>query len=193
MLAKLALKTTLGLFLVIFMLPAVSSALLVAGGLGLGSSETKNQSKETEAPFTQAYTVERAFHSRLALGVEHLRSLKSTMSSSISYTGLLARYYLNASPMPVMPPEETKTDETLVRDYCYFIGTGFGNAQSSRLPDPNKLSSNAAGVYISPRAGVDYQLGKHLGARGEFFYASMIFGTGAIQTMSLSAGLYWLF
>jgi hypothetical protein len=192
MLAKLALKTT-GIFLVIFMLPAVSSALLIAGGLGLGSSTTKNQSTETEAPFTQVYTVERAFHSRLALGVEHLRSLKASLTSSISYTGLISRYYINASPMPTMPPEETSTEQTTVRDFCYFIGTGFGNAQSSRLPDPNRLSSNAAGVYISPRAGVDYQLGKHLGARGEFIYAQMIFGTGALQTMSLSAGLYWLF
>lgn len=181
--------------LITFLLPQMASALLVSAGLGLGNTEMKNEIKETEGPFTQVYSVERAFHSRLVLGVEHIRSLKGNLTSSASFTGLLGRYYINAVPMPVLAPEDLPTTDTLVHDYAVFIGTGIGNAQSSRLPDTNqgKLSSNAAGVYISPRAGVDYQLGRHLGLRGEAIYAQTVFGKGSVQVMTVSAAVYWMF
>lgn len=181
------------LFLAALVFPSLSSALMVAGGLGLGSTTMKNEATETEGPFVQVYTVERLFHSRLALGVEHIRSLKGNMTSSASYTGIMGRYYLNAGPMAVINAEETSTEVNPVRDYCFFVGIGVGNSQSSRLPNSVRLSSNAAGFYVSPRAGVDYQLGKHLGARGEFVFAQSVFGSGSMATMSLSAGLYWLF
>jgi hypothetical protein len=185
----------LALVLTVSLLPQGSHALMISAGLGLGSTEMKNEIKETEGPFTQVYSVERLFHSRLALGVEHIRSLKGNMTSSVSYSGILARYYINAAPMAFIPSEELATTDTLVRDYSVFIGSGVGNAQSSRLPDTNqgKLSSNAAGVYVSPRAGLDYQMGKNLGLRGEFIYAQTVFGSGNIQTMTLSGAIYWMF
>lgn len=185
----------LTLLLAVSLISQGAYALMVSAGLGLGNTEMKNEIKETEAPFTQVYSVERLFHSRLSLGVEHIRSLKSNLTSSVSYSGILARYYINSAPMPLIPPEEMTTTDTLVHDYSIFIGSGVGNAQSSRLPDTNqgKLSSNAAGVYVSPRAGVDYQLGKNLGLRGEFIYAQTVFGTGSIQTMTLSGAIYWMF
>lgn len=183
------------LLLIVSLMPQGAQALMVCAGLGLGNTEMKNEIKETEGPFIQAYSVERLFHSRLALGVEHIRSLKGNLTSSASFTGLLGRYYLNAAPMPLLPPEELQTTDTIVRDYAVFVGTGIGNAQSSRLPDTNqgKLSSNAAGIYISPRVGLDYQIGRHLGARGELIYAQTVFGTGEVRAISLGAALYWMF
>lgn len=179
--------------IVVVILPLSVQALMVSANLGLGNSKTTNEATETEAPFAQLYTVERTFHSRLSVGVEHLRSLKSTLASSISFTGVVARYYLNGAPMAILPPELMTSDQVIMRDYNIFIGSGGGNAQSSRLPNSEKLSSNAAGVYISPRAGLDYQLGQHLGARTEVIMAFTIFGTGKISTMTLSGGIYWLF
>lgn len=188
MLARLSL-----LILVIFMLPNVSNALIVSGGLGLGSTSMKNEAKETEGPFTETFTVEKLFHSKLAMGVEHLRSLTPKLISSASFTGLLARFYVNAAPVSIVPPEEMGADTMITHDYCVFYGTGVGNAQSSRLPNDQDLSSNSAGIYVSPRAGVDYQLSRHVGVRGEFIYATTVFGKGNITLMTLGGSIYWMF
>lgn len=75
------------LLLQLFAAPAW--ALTVNGGLGLGQARMSNESTETEGPLAQIWSVEQAFHSRLNLGVEHLRSFKTDLTTSASFTGLL--------------------------------------------------------------------------------------------------------
>lgn len=170
-----------------------AQALLISGGLGLGSTEMKNETTEVEGPLTQAFTVERLFHSRLSAGVEHLRSMTTGLVTSASFTGLLVRYYLNAAPVKLYAPEELSTNDTLTRDYSTFVGFGFGFAQSSRLPNNVGLSSNAAGFYVSPRGGIDIQLGQNLGVRGECIFATTLISRGSVTQFSLGSSLYWIF
>lgn len=180
--------------IIFILLSAQSShALIVSGNLGFGSTQMTNEATETEGPLTQTFTVERLFHSKLSLGVEHIRSLTTGLITSASFSGLVGRYYLNAAPVKVIGPEVLGFDEITTRDITVFIGTGFGYGQSSRLPNDVGLSSNAAGFYMSPRAGADYQLTKNIGARGEVLYATTVVGTGTLTQFSLSAGLYWMF
>ena len=119
--------------------------------------------------------------------------MSSGLSTSIGYTGLLARFYLNAAPVPLYKVENLKTTDLSYRDYSVFLAIGGGFAQSSSLPDPDGKSSNAAGLYVSPRVGVEYQLGSSLGARGEFLVATTLIGKGNLTTMSLGAGIYYFF
>lgn len=177
----------------LFSLSVNAHALSVSGGLGLGQTTMSNEAKETEGPLTQAWTVERLFHSRLSIGVEHLRSLKTNLTTSSSFSGLMARYYINTSPTKLNSPEGMSFDTVVSRDVSMFVGMGFGFAQSSRLPNDVGLSSNVAGLYVSPRAGAEYQLNKHLGVRGELIYATSISGEGNLSMISVGSGLYWLF
>lgn len=168
-------------------------ALRVGGVLGLGDTKMSNEATETEGPMTQSWTVERLFHSRLAFGVEHLRSLEGSFTTSASFTGLLGRYYLNSSPTKVMSVEAQSYENIISKDLGIFIGVGLGFAQSSRLPNDVGLSSNVAGLYVSPRVGVEYQLTKHIGFRGEALYARSILGKGTLQMISFGGGLYYIF
>jgi hypothetical protein len=167
-------------------------ATTLSAGVGFGNTTSKNESTETEGPFTQAYALEHVFHSRLALGVEHLRSLATDMNSSTSMSGVLGRYYFNAAPMKLRPIGDMPTHTLINRDISVFAGIGGGFGQSSRLPNAAGLSSNAAGFYVSPRGGAEYQIGEHWGVRGEFIYALTIMGKGSINMMSLGFALYWI-
>jgi len=170
-----------------------SFGLTVSGVLGMGSSTTNNEVSVNEGPFVQTYVVEKLLNSKLAFGAEHIRSLTAGLATSISYTGLLTRYYINASPVSLIKVEDLNTSNIVYRDLSLFLGSGVGFAQSSNVPDADGKSSNAAGIYISPRVGVDYQLGPSLGARAEFLLAMTLVGKGSISTMSLGAGLYYFF
>jgi hypothetical protein len=125
--------------------------------------------------------------------VEHLRSLTSTLVTSASFTGVLARYYINAGPSLSYEPDVLSSENSSIRDYSVFIGSGFGFAQSSRLPNNMGLSSNAAGIYISPRTGIEMSLTKQMGLRGEFIYAMTVVGEGNLTQVGLGAALYWIF
>lgn len=191
-------RVLLGLINCLAFLSALGSpvwcyALSVSGGLGVGQTVMSNEATESEGPLTQAWTVEQLFHSRLALGVEHLRSFKTNLTTSTSFSGLLGRYYLNAAPTKLLTAEKMGTDVIINHDLSVFVGLGFGFAQSSRLSNDVGLSSNAAGLYISPRTGVEFQLTESLGVRGEFIYAMTVVGTGRIQMTSLGSAICWIF
>lgn len=180
--------------LFIFLLsPQISRALMFSGGVGFGATTMTNEDTEKEGPLAQVWTVEYLHHSFLAFGVEHLRSMSSSLFSSASFTGVLGRYYFNAAPMARIPAERLSTDNVSMRDLCFFVGIGGGIGQSSRLPLPNGLSSNAAGVYLSPRVGVDYQLGQNLGVRLESIAAFTFVGKGQLGMFEAGASIYWLF
>ncbi len=168
-------------------------ALTLSGILGVGSSSSQNESTKEEGPFVQTFALEKLLSSRFALGVEHIRSLSSGLSTAIGFTGLLTRFYLNAAPVPLYKVEDLRTTDLSYRDYSLFLALGGGFAQSSSLPDPDGKSSNAAGLYLSPRVGVDYQLGRSLGVRAEFLLAMSLMGKGNLSTMSLGAGIYYFF
>lgn len=170
-----------------------SQALTLSGGVGLGQTQSSNEAKQTEGPLTQAYTMEFQWQSRLSVGAEHIRSLTSGLDSATSFTGALGRYYINAAPVKAPSAADMSTQSLVVRDIAIFVGTGVGLAQSSRLPNSVGLSSNAAGIYLSPRAGADYQWGEHWGLRGELIYATTLMGKGSIQLFSLGGAFYWIF
>lgn len=181
------------LVLFLLLVPNISQALIISGGMGLGSTEMTNETTDKEGPLTQAFTVERLFHSKLSVGVEHLRSMTTKLVTSAAFTGLVGRYYVNAAPVKLYKPEELSTEMTMSRDIAVFYGVGFGYGQSSRLPNDVGLSSNAAGLYLSPRGGVDYQMTRNIGVRGELIYAMTIVGKGSLKQMSLGGAVYWMF
>lgn len=182
------------LVLILFQVFSLAAhGLTVSAVLGMGSSQTKNEIAEQEGPFSQAYTIEKMQSSNSSIGIEHLRSFSSKLVSSISYTGVIYRYYLNAAPVGYFKPEELDTGRISYRDFSIFTGAGAGFTQSSRLPDPSGLSSNAAGIYLSPRVGVDYQLTGRLGVRSELLIAMSLVGKGQISTFSVGAGIYYFF
>ena len=179
-------------FLILNVLSPAANALTVAAGLGMGTTTMTNETTETEGPLTQAFSVEKLFHSRLALGVEHLRSMTTGLITSASFTGLLSRYYINAAPMGIVDAENISLNNLVTRDYAFFVGLGFGSGQSSRLPNDVGLSSNAAGVYLSPRFGADYQLTRTFGLRGEAIYATTIVSKGQITQSAVGFSVYWM-
>lgn len=182
-----------GFFLSCLLTFETAHGLTLSGILGFGGSTSSNESQKQEGPFVQTFALEKLLNSRFALGVEHIRSLSSGLSTSMGFTGLLTRFYLNAAPVPLFKVEDLSTTDLSYRDYSLFLAIGGGFAQSSSLPDPDGKSSNAAGLYFSPRVGVDYQLGASLGARGELLMAMTLVGKGQISTMSLGAGIYYFF
>lgn len=168
-------------------------ATTVSAVLGAGQSVTSNEISEKEGPFTQAYSVEGLVNSRLAVGVEHVRSLSTNLSTAIALSGLMMRYYINAAPSPHHKVDELMTDRVSFREYALFMGAGYGFAQSSRFPDENGKTSNAAGFYVSPRAGMDYQLTSKIGFRTELLIGLSVMGKGSISMFSMGAGVYYFF
>lgn len=166
----------------------------ISGGLGIGSSTTKNEISVTEGPLTQMYTVENVFHSRMVGGVEHFRSFKpSTLSTAISFTGCFAQFYLSAVPTPYLKAEDLPDDQIIYNDLGYFIGSGIGLVQSSRMPDDSGNTSNAVGVYLSPRVGIDLQLTKAVGVRSSLHLGLLVLGSGSVSSASLLETIYWSF
>lgn len=173
---------------------ALGSPLRFSAGLGIGGSSTKNETTASEGPLTQMYNFEYMVHSRLVVGAEHLRSLNLTPpGTGISFIGLFGRYYLNASPSPYASPNEVMANEIIIRDISYFVGGGVGLGQSSLLAGADGLSSNAAGIYLSPRGGAEMQLTRHVGLRGELMIATTVFGKGSISSFSLLGSVYYGF
>lgn len=166
-------------------------AVSISGGLGFGNTQMENETKDSEGPLTQAFTVEKLFHSRLSLGVEHLRSLQTNLVTSASFSGLLARYYINAAPEPFVPAGRIDPEDLRILDLSVFVGLGMGLAQSSRLPNGTGLSSNAAGFYLSPRAGVEYQLNESMGVRAELTVGSLLVGTGSLSQVSMGGAFIY--
>lgn len=160
----------------------------------MGSTQSTNEISQSEGPLVESFTLESMQHSRLYLGAEHLRSLNlSPMSTAISFTGVFMRYYLNAAPVPYLTGDDLRPNEITIHDLCYFIGVGVGLGQSNMLPDASDQSSNAAGVYASPRAGLEMSLGARVGVRGELMMATTVFGKGNLTSMSLLGSVYYEF
>lgn len=173
---------------------SVEAKLKISGGLGFGSSSTKNEVTAVEGPLTQFFTLEDLGHSKISYGAEHLRSVDlAGLSSAIYFTGFFVNYYLNSAPVPYLRPDELKGESVTVRDICYFVGAGLGYANSNLLPDKNNKSSNAALVYLSPRAGFDLQLTQRFGFREQLVIGMGVFGKGAISSFSLVSSIYWSF
>lgn len=191
-------KSKLGSLAIVFAILSVGvsaeARLRVSAGLGFGSTSTQNEASVSEGPLTQMYNLEYMSHSKMVIGAEHLRSLNlSPMGTGISFTGLFARYYLNSAPSAYATPNEVRPGEIIVRDIAYFIGTGAGLAQSSLLPGLDGLSTNAAGVYLSPRGGAEFQLTRDFGVRGELIIGMTVFGKGTISSFSLLGSVYYGF
>lgn len=180
-------------FLLGFGVRAHADFRLSLGG-GLGSTSTTNEFQKDEGPFVQSFTLEFLRHSRLILGVEHLRSLNmSPLATSISFTGAFFRYYLNAAPTPYVSSDNVLHNEIILRDISFFVGTGMGFAQSSLPVNEDNQTANAAGIYLSPRGGAEMSLTRHLGARGELMVATTLIGTGNITSVSLLGSLFYTF
>lgn len=170
------------------------AGLRMSAGLGFGSSSTNNEVAESEGPLTQLYTVEYLLHSRLIVGGEHLRSLNlSPIGTSIAFTGIFGRYYFNAAPSAFVNANSLGSNSIVMRDICYFAGIGIGLAQSNLLPDEKNLSSNAAGIYLSPRGGAEMALTEKFGVRGEAFMGMTVFGSGTISSFSAIGSIYYVF
>lgn len=174
--------------------PLANASMRISGGLGLGSSETSNEITESEGPLTQKYSVEFIYHSKLIMGVEHIRSFSLTpMSTAISFSGVFAQWYLSSVPTPYVSAEEALTNQISFRDLGYFVGMGVGLGQSARLPNESGKSSNAAGLYISPTVGLDLQLTKSFGLRSALLIALSVVGSGNLSSFSLVESVYWGF
>lgn len=166
----------------------------ITGGVGLGSSTSKNEVSQSEGPLTDIFTIESVIHSRLVIGAEHLRSFNlSPMSTGISFTGVFFRNYLNSVTTPYYSPDSVPHHMISIRELSFFTGLGFGIAQSSLLPDSDGKSSNAAGFYLSPRVGSELYLTKALGIRSELMVAMTVVGKGNITSVSLIGSLFYSF
>lgn len=186
-------KLIFSLLLLLWTVPTRAS-FRVAGGLGLGSATSSNEITQNEGPLLQGFSLEFAESTKLMLGAEHLRSLSlSPMSTANSYTGVFFNYYLSAIPTKYEKADGIDTSNIVYRDIGYFVGTGFGFAQSSRIPDAEGKTSNVAGLYVSPKAGMDFQLSKHLGVRAELVLAMTLMGQGQMTAMGLVGNIFWIF
>ena len=170
------------------------ASIRISGGYGFGVSSSKQEIVDSEGPLTQAYTLEYLIHTRLLIGAEHIRSFNlSPISTAISFTGLFARYYLNNSCSGYQNANSMGSNALILRDICYFVGGGFGFAQSNLLPDQNNKSSNASGLYLSPQFGAEFALTERFGLRGEVLTGFTVMGSGSINTVSLMGSLYYVF
>ena len=111
----------------------------------------------------------------------------------MALTGLYFNYYFSTVPTPYYNAEELPSVQIVQRNFGLYAGTGLGLAQSSRLPDSEGKSSNAAGIYLSPKFGTDYQLSKSLGVRGELLIGMLMMGQGSISVVGLVGSVYWAF
>lgn len=180
------------LFLLFFSTSFAGVRLSVGGGIG--SFSTKNEISKSEGPLGQFYSIDYLLNSKVMVGAEHIRSFNlSPLSSGISFTGLYYRYYLNSASVPYYSRDEAPTNEVIYRDLCYFVGTGFGVAQSSLPVDDAGLTANAAGFYISPQAGGEMFLTKSVGIRSEIFFSTIIFGKGSISAAMLLGTIFFSF
>lgn len=189
-------RLNIGFWVLLFLASASSAqaGFRVTAGVGLGSTSSTNEITMDEGPLTQNYGIEFIYHSKLLLGVEHTRSLNmSPAATSISFTGLSGRFYLNSIPTPYADGDTIKTNELIIRDIGYFIGGGIGFAQSSLPTDETGASASAAGIYISPRFGAEVSLTRNWGLRTEILIAVQIFGSGQITSTSLLGSLFYTF
>jgi hypothetical protein len=185
---------TLVFLVLIFLNQDLNAQVRVSGGLGLGSSGSKNEISQSEGPLIQSYGIEFVTHSKLTFGAEHIRSVNlSPLSSAISFTGLFFRYYLNASTTPFASVDDIKATEIIIHDFSYFLGSGFGVGQSNMLANAENLSSNAAGLYLSPRAGMEFGLTRKFGVRGELLLASSVFGKGTLSSIGMVGYVFYSF
>lgn len=150
-------------------------------GGGFSSVQTKNEITQSEGPFNQLYSLDSLLDSKNMIGVEHIRTVSlSPMSTAISFTGLLYKYYINNAPGPFWEVSAMPTSQIVYRDLAVYVGGGIGFAQSALPPDENDKISNAAGIYLNPRVGADLQLTPRWGIRGELIFFTTIYGKGSI-------------
>lgn len=185
-----------GVAIIVILLAAreTFAGMRISGGLGFGSTTTSNEVSASEGPLTQMYTIESVIHSRLIAGAEHIRSLQmSPIATSIAFTGVFGQFYLSSVPTPYLKAEGVSDTNITFRDLGYFVGCGLGLVQSSRVPDENGKSSNAAGIYLSPRGGVDIQLTRSFGLRSALVMGMMMMGQGSVSSTSVMETVYWSF
>lgn len=165
----------------------------ISAGLGFGGSSSTKDATYEESPFIQSYTFEYEYDSRNIFGAEHVRSLgMSPMSTAISYTGLIYKFYYNGIPGPFSDVGTMPANTIEFRDWSPFLGVALGLAQSSAPPEDG-VQRSAAGIYIGPKIGTDFAMGRSWGIRTELIFEMMVFGSGSIQSMGLGGGLYFAF
>lgn len=171
---------------------SLSAQLRLSGGLGFGSTSSKNEITESEGPLAQIYSVESILHSKLIVGAEHKRSLNlSPVATSMSFTGIFTNWYITSVPTPYYKAEDMDSAKIVFRDIGYFAGGSVGLAQSNRLPDIKNKTSNAAGVYVGFHGGMEMYLTRTFGVRGQAVLANTVFGSGNITMFGLFGSLIW--
>jgi hypothetical protein len=174
--------------------PVGASQLRVTASAGVGTASSSNEISKSEGPFAQIYGFEYILNTKNVLGVEHYRSFAlSGMATSIAFTGVSYRWYLNNVPGPYNNLQKMELNTFQVRDLAFYTGGTVGIAQSSLPPDIDGKVANAAGFYLDPKFGMELALTSRWSFRSEFNYLMMVFGTGSMSAMSLSAGLSYLF
>lgn len=171
-----------------------ATQLRLAASVGFGSTSSSNEVTESEGPLVQIYDFEYVFNTKNVFGVEHYRSFNpSGMQTSIAFSGLSYRWYLNNVPGPYADLQAMPVNTFQVRDLCYYIGGAFGVAQASLPPNEQDQVANAAGLYLDPKLGMELALSSHYGFRTELNFLMTVMGTGSVSGMSLSAGVYYFF
>lgn len=174
--------------------PAAASQLRLSAAIGVGTASSTNEISKSEGPLAQVYGFEYILNTKNVLGVEHYRSFAlSGMATSIAFTGVSYRWYLNNVPGPYTDLQRMELNTFQVRDLAFYTGGSIGIAQSSLPPDIDGKVANAAGVYLDPKFGMELGLTSRWGFRSEFNYLMMVVGTGSMSAMSLSAGIFYLF
>jgi hypothetical protein len=180
--------------LVIGVSPVGATQLRLSAAIGAGTATSTNEITKSEGPFAQVYGFEYILNTKNVLGVEHYRSFAlSGMATSIAFTGVSYRWYLNNVPGPYNDLQKMEVNTFQVRDLAFYTGGTVGIAQSSLPPDLDGKVANAAGIYLDPKFGMELALTSRWGFRSEFNYLMMVVGTGSMSAVSLSAGLFYLF
>lgn len=183
----------LGLSLAVLCSSPKGQAIRLIVETGFGGSTSKNEETYQEGPLIQSYTFDYDYDSRNTFGLEHVRSLNiSNMSTSMSYSGLVYKFYINGSPGPYSDLSNMKLNAVEYRDLCLYFGGSVGFAQSS-APPKDGLNRGAAGIYLSPKAGMDLAMSQSWGIRSELILQVLTVGTGSLTTMGLGGGFYLSF
>lgn len=188
------LRAAVLIHLFLFALSAEASQLRLSASLGIGSASSSNEVSESEGPLAQIYGFEYILNTKNVMGVEHYRSFAiSGMATSIAFTGLSYRWYLNNLPGPYDDIQKMEMNTFQVRDLSFYTGGATGISQSSFPPDLDGKVASAAGIYINPKFGMELGLASRWGFRSELNYLMMVFGTGSMSAVSLSAGILYMF
>jgi hypothetical protein len=166
---------------------------------GVGNGTLSNQGELfNQGPGTFSAYAEYAVHSRLLVGVHHLRTMmldEGQLSTAIGFTGLTARYY-PFSPMPHTFNRMPMGRATIsTQDLTPFVRLSTGAEQASirSTTFAQRGKGTSVGLYGGLDFGVEYPFSGNIGFSGQAGYYQTLISDGNVSLYNVTLGIYSFF